>query len=181
MYIKKVPTPEDFDRVVNSIWAEIPKEQKWNVHPNLAMNYVRAMWKAETGRKFPWKLRIGSGNRHTWLRSGVFTVNPEQGWYEINHFMAHFIERRITGAAHSNSQLRRERNGAHLIVRRFLRDEPYVEPKKERDMVTVRAARVDAGIKRWESKLKRAATALKKLNKQQRYYKAKLAERNALG
>jgi len=179
MYIKKVPTPEDFDRVVNSIWAEVSKAQKWNVHPNLAMNYIRAMWKAETGRKFPWKIRIGTGNRHTWLRSGVFTVNPDQGWYEINHFMAHFIERRLTGEAHSNAQLRRERNGAHMIVRKFLRDEPYVEPKKLEDKVSLRAVRVDANIKRWEAKLKRAANALKKLKTKKRYYDKVLTERGS--
>jgi len=164
-----VPEPSEYDRIVESIWKEIPPEQMRNVWPNHAMSYVRAMWKAETGRKFPWKIRIGTGNRRTWLHYQVFTVNPKQGWHDINHDMAHFIERRKTGGAHTSSQLRRERNGAHLIVRRFLETEP--PPKKAKpDMVIVRAARVDAGIKRWEAKLRRASTALKKLKKQQRYY-----------
>lgn len=174
-----MPTAAEYDRIVNSIWDKIWPEQKRNVHPNLAMNYVRAMWKAETGQKFPWKIRIGSGSRRTWLHYGVFTVNPEQGWRYLNHDMSHFIERCTTGDAHSDGHLRRERNGANLIVRRLLRDEPYVEPKKRRDHVADRAARVNANIKRWETKLRRAATALKKLKKKKRYYDKVLTERGS--
>ena len=164
-----MPTARDYTRVVEAIWKPIPVEQMLNVWPTHAASFVRAMWKAEMGTKFPWKIRIGTGNRRTWLHSGVFTVNPAQGWHDVNHDMGHFIERRMSGGAHTDSQLRLERNGANLIVRKFLETEP--PPKKEKpDMVTVRAARVEAGIKRWEAKLRRASTALKKLKKQQRYY-----------
>lgn len=175
MYHRKVPTPEDFDRVVNSIWEPVPREQKRNVWPNHAMSFVRAIWKMQTGRKFPWRIRIGSGNRDTWLRSGVFTVNPDQGWYEINHSMAHFIERRTSGLAHSDKQLRCERDGATLIVRRFLETEPPPE-KETRDLPAERAVRVEKKIKRWESKAKRAQTALRKLRRQKCYYDRALAK-----
>ena len=168
-----MPTARDYNRVVEAIWKPIPFEQMQNVWPTHAISFVRAMWKAEMGRKFPWKIRIGTGNRRTWLASGVFTVNPEQGWHDINHDMGHFIERRTSGGAHTDSQLRLERNGANLIVRRFLETEPPSKKDKP-DMVTVRASRVDAGIKRWEAKLRRASTALKKLKKQQRYYQKAL-------
>jgi len=164
-----MPSAAEYDRIVEAIWEKIPSEQMRNVWPNHAMSFVRAMWKAETGRKFRWKIRIGTGNRRTWLRSGVFTVNPQQGWHDINHDMSHFIEYRMGGGAHTDRQLRHERNGAHLIVRKFLETEP--PPQKEKpNRVTVRAARVDAGIKRWEAKLRRASTALKKLKRQQSYY-----------
>jgi hypothetical protein len=161
--------PSEYDRLVESIWKEIPPEQMRNVWPTHAISYVRAMWKAETGRKMRWKVRIGTGNRRTWLQGGVFTVNPQQGWHDINHDMGHFIERRKTGGAHTNGQLNLERNGARLIVRRFLETKPPPQKAKP-DMVTVRAVRVEAGIKRWEAKLRRASTALKKLKQQQRYY-----------
>lgn len=175
-----MPTARDYNQVVEKIWDEqSTRQQRLNVHPNLAINYVRAMWKQEVGSKFRWKVRIGTGNRRTWLHSGVFTVNPEQGWHDINHDMSHFIERRKTGAAHSDQHLRLERNGAALICRRFLRDEPYVEKKPEKDMQAERAARVDAGIERWEAKLKRAANALKKLKTKKRYYDKVLAERGS--
>ena len=104
----------------------------------------------------------------------VFTVNPDQGWHDINHDMGHFIERRKSGGAHTDQQLRLERNGANLIVRRFLETEPPPLKKAKPNMIEVRASRVDAGIKRWEAKLRRASTALKKLKKQQRYYQKAL-------
>jgi len=54
----------------------------------------------------------------------------------------------------------------------------YVDPKKGRDHVADRASRVDAGIKRWDAKLKRAANALKKLKQKKRYYDKVLTERS---
>jgi hypothetical protein len=42
-----------------------------------------------------------------------------------------------------------------------------------------RAVRVDANIVRWETKLKRATNALKKLKKKKRYYAKVLAERGS--
>ena len=174
-----MPTPSEYNRIVETIWNEgSTPAQRRNVHPNLAMNYVRAFWKQEVGSKFRWKIRIGTGNRRTWLHRGVFTVNPEQGWHDINHDLGHFIERRRSGGAHTDSQLRLERNGARLIVRKFLRDEPYVEPKTLRDPVAERAARVESGIKRWDAKLKRAANALKKLKRKKSYYDKVLTERS---
>ncbi len=175
-----MPTARDYELAVESVWNEkSTAAQRRNVHPNLAKSFVRAMWKQEMGGKLPWKLRIGSGNRRTWMNDFVFTVNPDQGWHDINHDMSHFIERRGSGRAHTDNQVRLESAGARLIVRRFLRDDPYVDPKKGRDRVAERAARVDNGIPRWESKLKRAVNALRKLKKQQRYYDKVLAERNA--
>lgn len=175
-----MPTARDYELAVEKFWKEnSTPEQRRNVHPNLAMNYVRAFWKQEMGRTFPWKLRIGSGSRRTWEDSRGFTVNPDQGWHAINHDMSHFIERRKTGAAHSDQHVRLEAAGARLICRRFLRDEPYVDKKKERDHVAERAARVDAGIRRWETKLRRATTALKKLRKKKKYYDKVLADRGS--
>ncbi len=176
-----MPTARDYNRVVEKIWDEQSTlKQRNNVHPNLACNYIRAFYKQVTGRKFPYKnIHIGSGNRRTWTDSKGFCVNPDQGWHDINHDMSHWLERRLTGAAHSDSHLRLERDGAALICKRFLRDEPYVEPKKEVDVVAKRAASVDARIKKWETKLKRATTALKKLKRQKKYYDAKLAERGS--
>jgi len=175
-----MPTPAEYNRIVESIWSEgSTPQQRRNVHPNLAMNFVRAFYRQIMKKPFPYELRIGTGNRRTWCKWGVFTVNPDQGWHDINHDMGHWLERQLTGDAHSDQQLRFERDGAALIVRKFLRDEPYVEPKKARDRVAERAVRVDANIKRWEAKLRRAATALKKLKKKKRYYDNVIADRGS--
>lgn len=51
-----------------------------------------------------------------------------------------------------------------------------VKEKSKVDHVAKRAASVDTRIKSWESKLKRATTALKKLKAQRKYYAKKLSE-----
>jgi hypothetical protein len=158
-------------------WDGVPREQMRNVWTNHAESYIRAFWKQEVGRKFPWKIRIGSGNRNTWLNGGVFTVNPDRGWHSINHDMSHFIHWKKTGLSHKGGHMSVERDGAELIRRRFLESGP--KPKKakpEVSLVAKRAASVDRRIVGWETKLKRAKTALKKLKKQKRYYVKKLAE-----
>jgi len=47
--------------------------------------------------------------------------------------------------------------------------------KPKPDVRTVRYERVLAGIRRWRSKAKRADTALKKLERQRRYYERQIA------
>src|SRR5262245_9182223 len=49
------------------------------------------------------------------------------------------------------------------------------KPKPVVDKTAVKTERIAARIKSWETKLKRAENALKKLRKQQRYYAAKAA------
>lgn len=170
-------TAKDYARVMGKAWDGVPHEQMRNVWENHAKSYVRAFWKQEMGRPFPYKIRIGSGNRNTWLQGRVFTVNPNAGWHDINHDMSHFIHWRRTGLSHQGGHMSVERDGAALIRRRFLEEgPPPVKAKPEIDLVAKRAASVDRRIVGWEKKLKRAAKALKKLRKQKRYYVKKLAE-----
>ena len=170
-------TAKDYIRVMGKAWGDVSPEQMRNVWESHAKSYVRAFWKQEIGVKFSWKIRIGSGNRNTWLQGNVFTVNPKAGWRDINHDMSHFIHWRKTGLSHKGNHMSVERDGAQLIKRRFLESGP--KPKKAKPEVSVvakRAASVDRRIVGWEKKLKRAKTALKKLKKQKRYYVKKLAE-----
>lgn len=168
-------TAEDYSRVMGKAWDDVSDKQMRNVWENHAKSYVRAFWKQEVGRKFPYKIRIGSGNRNTWLQGSVFTVNPDAGWSDINHDMSHFIHWRKTGLSHQGGHMSVERDGAALIRRRFLEEgPPPVKPQE--DLIEKRAASVDRRIVGWEKKLKRAKTALKKLKKQKRYYVKKLAD-----
>lgn len=171
-------TANDYNRIMRKAWDGVPNSQMFNVWSNHAESYCRAMYKKATGRKFPYKIRIGSGNRRTWVRSGVLTVNPDQGWHDINHDFTHWIERRTTGDAHSDNHLQLEREGAILIRRRFLTDgKPEEKPKPTtRDLQEKRAASVERRILSWERKAKRAANALSKLRKQKRYYDKVLSE-----
>jgi len=170
-------TAKDYVRVMGKTWGGVSPEQMWNVWENHAKSYVRAFWKQEMGRPFPYKIRIGSGNRNTWLQGSVFTINPKKGWRDINHDMSHFIHWRKTGLSHQGGHMSVERDGAQLIRRRFLEEgSPPVKAKPEIDLIEKRAASVDRRIVGWEKKLKRAAKALKKLKKQKRYYVKKLSE-----
>lgn len=171
-------TANDYNRIMHKAWQGVPVEQVFNVWENHAASYCRAMWKKATGRKLTAKIRFGTGNRYTWIRNGVLTINPSAGWKEINHDFTHCIERRTTGDAHSDTHLELERQGAELIKRKFLTEGPQPEKPKPttRELQEKRAAQVEAGIERWEKKLRRANNALKKLRKKKRYYDKALSQ-----
>lgn len=169
-------TAADYKRVMDKAWDGVGAVEMANVWDNHAKSYVRAFWKQETGRKFPWPIRIGSGSRRTWLHRGIFTVNPAQGWYKINHDMSHFIHWHLTGLTHKGGHLSRERDGATLIKRRFLETERALKKPKV-DLVAKRAASVEKRLKAWETKRKRAENALKTLRQKKRYYDRVLGAR----
>ena len=103
-----------------------PDAQRRNVHPNLAMNYIRARYREVFKKKFPYRFHIGSGNRRTWAEYGTFTVNPDQGWHDINHDMSHWMERRFDwgGSFQPTAAVRAGRCSTHLSpvpARRTLR------------------------------------------------------------
>lgn len=127
------PNAQDYNRIMDKQWADVPKDQKFNVWQKYAATYCRAMWKKHTGRKLRWPIRYGTGNRNTWVRRGVLTINPSSGWEHVNHDFSHLIERHTTGLAHSAHHLEIERDGALMIKRRFLTTEPDPDvriPKK---------------------------------------------------
>ncbi len=167
----------DYNRIMRKAWDGVPAQQMSNVWKRHAASYVRAFWKSQVGRKFLWKIRFGTGNRRSWLRNGVFTVNPDQGWHDVNHDMSHFIEQRKGDGGHGDVHLERERLGAELIRKRFLEEgpEPVIE-KSPVDLIAKRSASIDTRIEKWEKKLRRATAALRKLKKQKRYYVKKLSE-----
>lgn len=170
-------TANDYNRIMHKAWQDVPNEQLFNVWESHAASYCKAMWKKATGRKLTAKIRFGTGNRYTWIRRGVLTVNPSAGWKEINHDFTHCIERRTTGDAHSDKHLERERYGAEMIRKRFLMEGPQPEKPKPTtlDLQQKRAASVETRIVTWERKAKRAQTALSKLRKQKRYYEKTLS------
>lgn len=171
-------TANDYNRIMHKAWEGVSVEQVFNVWENHAANYCRAMYKKATGRKLKVKIRFGTGNRYTWIRRGVLTINPSSGWKEINHDFTHCIERRTTGDAHSDTHLELERHGAELIRKRFLTEGKPPEKVKPttRELQQKRAASVERRITLWEAKLRRSQNALVKLRKQKRYYDTVLSQ-----
>lgn len=144
---------------------------------------VRRLYREFMGTPWKGKYMITSGNRHTWPRRGFYYVNPNEdgkGISEIVHSMSHYVhyhksKERPHSATHAALELRMVRfvwsSGA--MDGRFKR-ESKPEPTRD-DLIKANLSRIEAGIKRWQTKAKRAETALKKLAKQRRYYERKIA------
>lgn len=125
------------------------------------------------------KFVLTSGRRYTYVRRGVWYVNPNDkdrggggGWGEIVHSISHWAQRRFwpSEGDHAVRHVHLERELAGYAVEHFLAGQLVRPEKAKPDPKAVRAARVAARIKVWQTKRKRADTALRKLRKQARYY-----------
>ena len=171
---------------VNEVWPDdapkpSPQEALAGARKLVKLAYSLAPEKSHRrhwyrGKKFA----LTSGRRHTWPRSGVWYVNPDRnwgfsGWKEICHGISHAVARNIYPGAnpHDPRHAFLERTLAEHVVRSGWLEgklKRETKPKAPADRKAVRQQRVDASIKRWQSKMKRAQNALKKLQRQQRYY-----------
>lgn len=125
------------------------------------------------------KARVTSGNRNTWVRNNELVVNPDKGWREFVHELSHYLHYKTHPQArpHDYSHAYVEaRMVKHVIEQGWLDGklkpkERAAKPKPDRD--TVERARIEAAIKRWNSKALRAKNALRKLERRRRYYERK--------
>jgi hypothetical protein len=168
------PTQARYVRV-NAEWpTEVPA-----LTPQEAVSAARRLY--WFGMKKAWKrsIKLTSGNRFTWIRSGVLYVNPDKGWralvHDISHLVHYHLHPNLSGHDWRHAHL--ERAMVSLVVSKGwlegkLRRKPKPKPKREE----VRHGRIIARIKAWETKRKRAENALMKLNKQKAYYDKKAQE-----
>lgn len=122
-------------------------------------------------RTTPFKLT--SGNRWTSIYYG--RINPERGWHDLVHAVSHFCHRRLYPGVKPHDDLGRhaflEREMIDYVVKAgWLDGKLKPEPKAAADVRTIRYQRTLDGLARWQSKLKRATTALAKLRRQKAYY-----------
>ena len=157
------------------------------------------MYQKAMGKSFKGKVKITSGNRHTWIRGDVFYVNPDQrcwngrgGWPEIVHHLAHYCQRRRYPRAkpHSEQELYLERDLTDYVIdNNFLEGALKKEPKKPLtalEKTSLKYEKTEKAIGRANKKLKhlnsqvlRTENRLKKLAKQKKYYeKAMLKEQS---
>jgi len=132
-------------------------------------------------QKYRGKFALTSGVRRCWTRNRTFYVNPDNtrgfhGWKGIVHDISHWAGRRLYRdySPHDHRHAFIERTLAEHVVRNGwldgkLKREP--KPKPEIDRIALRAARIEARIKAWETKRRRAENALAALRKKQRYYR----------
>jgi hypothetical protein len=135
--------------------------------------------------KKPWrgKWKIVSGNRYTWTHQGVFCVNPNytgrgavNGWHDLVHFMSHYCHSRLwpKHKPHGPNHHHIEKEMVEYVLAHGWLDgrlRPKVKTPKPAPVAA--AENVQASIKRWTTKLRRAETALKKLKRKAAYYARK--------
>lgn len=171
------PRVRDMDRVyqsVNAAWGK-PRRELPPLTTQEAIAAYRRLWKVATGSVAkPTKIRITHGNRHNYIRvnGGVCILNPDRGWWSLVHSIAH-RKRHAHGPLEANLE---KRLIQHVVENGWLDGalKRLESEKAKPDMQQVRYESVLAKLKRWETKAKRAETAIKKLTVQKRYYERQL-------
>jgi len=171
---------------VNAVWPDtIPAM----TGPE-AITAFKRLYRIAMGRRWKGKVALTSGRRYNWTRrvNGIgpfiFFVNPQGhhmgGWKDLCHDLSHFAHQNI-------NPKRRPHDFRHAFIEKTLIEHVVrsgwlegklrrpEKPKPEVDKIDVRAQRVEARIKTWTTKEKRAKTALKKLRAKQAYYAKKIS------
>src|SRR5262245_57939460 len=169
-----VPSHKTRYKGVNGAWPEnlpVPTGAE-------AIAGVRLLYRKFLGRPFRGPFKLTSGRRHTWPRRGVYYVNPNDvrdhggGWRAIAHAVGHLVYARMfprarghgPGHAHLEKQIIEHIVTSGWLDGKLRRASRPAKPKP--DPKQVRFARATANLQRWESKQRRATTAIKKLKRQ---------------
>ena len=88
----------------------------------LAKRFIKQIWKEVLEKDFPYPIQQVTGDRRTWIRKGVFVVNCDKGWQNINHAIGHLMSyRKYPGKRqHCAENAWLEVRGAKLIVKKYL-------------------------------------------------------------
>ena len=185
---------ERYNKYVNSEWKKVYSEigQKGLPIPSdqEAITGCKRLFRKFMGRSFKGEIKIISGNKYTKIRYGVMYINPNRtdeqskynfeigfhgGWEQIVHTLSHHIGHRKFDEGHGTKQLWLEVKMTRYVLKNKFHLGALKSKKKivVKDPVVERAKSVERRIAKWETKLKRTQSALKKLGKQQRYYEKK--------
>lgn len=166
--MSRVTRREWYERV-NATWGDHPMQMP--LTPEEAVRAARKLYRFETGRSYLKPIRVGSGRIITGYASRGLVVNPNRrhatdaGWRDVVHCLSHAFCPRPHGGEHARCEIRFIKE---VLKRGWLDGSLKDEPKPEKPPVDKRAvkyARTLTAIKRWETKAKRADTALKKLRR----------------
>lgn len=111
-----------------------------------------------------------SNGRTCWA-STTPTRSHFKGWGRIIHDASHYVfgKRHPSARPHDGGHAQLETQMAHYVVKHNLIERMAPKPPKRVKVDTsVKLAHTDAAIKRWQTKAKRAATALRKLNQRRK-------------
>ena len=182
---------ERYNKYVNSEWEKVYSEigQKGLPIPSdqEAITGSKRLYRKFMGRSFKGEIKIISGNKYTRISGAVMYINPNRksrygwhlgfsgGWEQIVHTLSHWIGHRKFDEGHGTKQLWLEAKMTKYVLKNKFYLGALKSKKKivVKDPVVERAKSVERRIVKWETKLKRTQSALKKLRKQQRYYEKK--------
>lgn len=146
--------------------------------PQEALAGFKRLFRKAMGRPYRGKLILATGNRRTWYgtKPRTIRVNPDEnggGWHEIVHSVSHMASRSLYREGHGPRHAFIERELIEHVVSSGWLDGKLRRPERIKapvDRGAVKLARIEASIKRWTAKRRRAETALRKLGRQRAYY-----------
>lgn len=181
-----------WDALVNSKFQGQPV-----LSPDESVAAAKKLYRHALGKP-PRAVKLVSGNRYTWERYGVLSVNPDKreahtrGLRSIIHDISHFAHTRLhpNDAPHSIRQARLERDLARFAIDRGWHDgQPVVKPKAapvappapkpKPDAVAVKYARMLARRAKWAAELERAKRLFTKADVECLMYERRHKERLA--
>lgn len=158
---------------VNSQWPDVLPP----LTGQEAISATKRLYRFAMKKPFAGKFKLATGNRFTWIRRHVFYVNPRRtgasqpGWHDLVHLISHLCHHRLHPGEdpHGRGHYWLEKDMVAYVIKSGWLDGKLRRPEKPApDLKVVKLTSIEARIKRWKAKQRRAATALKKLERQQR-------------
>jgi hypothetical protein len=165
----------DYDKV-NAVWPKVVPDMT----PEEGVSAGKRLYRHLMGKPFVGKVQATSGNRHTWIRWSrkdhcwVMKVNAKGGWESMAHNLSHWCHHKLYPGDRPHCGRHRgvEREAIEYVIRMgWLEGKLKPKPKAEKpkaDPKVAKLASVEKRLKAWETKHKRAETALRKLRLQQK-------------
>lgn len=182
-----------------TLWKRLVTD-RWDgrmpiLSPDESVKAAKRLYRKALG--YPWTgpVKVVSGNRRTWIRSGVLCVNPDEhlwngnrGLREIIHSISHYAHQRLNpaDAPHSRRQAAIEGKLTTYALNAGWAEgslkpkprKPKAEPVKAKpDKVQQRYQRICNRAAKWEAQLEQAERLLKKAKQEKRVYERRHGDR----
>ena len=168
-----------YDPVSATLPASLPAISREEAE-RAARLIVRTFGKrSDGGPNMAFNMKAPRAARRCWI-STKETVGPSKGWGRLVHDLSHMIFRRRHPSfrPHDGGHATLEREIAEFVMSKgFLSGtlRPAVKKPSTTEKRQARLARTEAGIERWQAKLKRAENAIRKLKRRQAALRRSLA------